>query len=98
MIEGSRKLPTMHASVRVPWHDGRWNGTVCANPRANTSCLALRQVAESKDDDFETSIKGQQWNRDGGHPLPACAAERGAILAPFEYIRETSHPYDHLDI
>jgi hypothetical protein len=35
MIQGARQLPTMHVSVRVPWHDSRWAGGVCANPRGN---------------------------------------------------------------
>ena len=92
MIEGSRKLPVMHVSVRVPWHDDRWSGRVCTNPRSNTSCLILPRIAEKKDDDFETRIKGEKWNTKGNY-LPACAAERGAFMAPFEYVRKPSHPY-----
>ena len=55
MIKGARQLPTMHVSVRVPWHDGRWAGTVCANPRGNTSSLISPQIAPSKDDAFEAT-------------------------------------------
>ena len=29
MINGSRKLPVHHLTVRVPWHENQWNGTVC---------------------------------------------------------------------
>jgi len=28
MIKGARKLPTHHISIRVPWHDAGWDGTV----------------------------------------------------------------------
>lgn len=92
MIEGSRKLPAMHVSVRVPWHDNRWSGRVCTNPRSNTSCLILPRIAKKKDDDFETEIKGEKWNSNSNR-LPACAAERGAFMAPFEYVRKVHHPY-----
>ncbi|WP_414897536.1 M48 family metallopeptidase [Rhodovulum sp. YEN HP10] len=88
MIAGARRLPTMHVSVRVPWHDSRWAGKICANPRGNTSCLILPRVAETKDDDFETSVAGANWDTEGVR-LPACAAERGAFMAPFGYLNET---------
>jgi hypothetical protein len=80
MIKGARQLPTMHVSVRVPWHDGRWAGTVCTNPRGNTSCLILPRIAETKEDEFEAGIAGKAWNADGVG-LPACAAERGAFMS-----------------
>ena len=99
MIQGARKLPTMHCSVRVPWHDRQWDGTVCANPRGNTSCLALPRIAEKKDDDAESrpEVAGQLWNREGVG-LPACAAERGAFMAPFDYVRRVNHPYSRNDL
>src|ERR1700676_3032019 len=80
MIRGARQLPTMHVSVRVPWHDSRWAGNICANPRGNTSCLVLPRIAETKDDDFEAGHAKADWNPDGAR-LPACAAERGAFMA-----------------
>lgn len=94
MIRGARRLPTMHVSIRVPWHDNRWAGKTCTNPRGNTSCLLLPRVAETKDDDFETSVAGTPWDPDGSR-LPACAAERGAFMAPFGYARKVRHPYSH---
>ncbi len=36
MIGGARKLPTHHVTIRVPWHDNGWDGTVCLAPAANT--------------------------------------------------------------
>ena len=92
MIREARQLPTMHVSVRVPWHDSRWTGRICANPRGNTSCLVLPRIAETKDDDFESSIAGEAWDAEGIR-LPACAVERGAFMAPFGYSHRTRHPY-----
>ena len=93
MITEARRLPTMHVSVRVPWHDSRWAGKICADPKGNTSCLILPRVAETKDDDFEMSVAGANWDAEGAR-LPACAAERGAFMAPFSYSRRVHHPYN----
>ena len=92
MIEGARKIPTQHISIRVPWHDSGWNGRVCQNPRANTHCIALPRIGDTKDDDWESSIAGETFDVEGG-ALPACAAERGAFMSDFSYIRRFEHPY-----
>ncbi len=41
MITGARRLPPHYVTIRVPWHDGGWNGTVCALPLDNSSSLIL---------------------------------------------------------
>ena len=43
---GARRLPLQHVSIRVLWHDRVWNGSVCADPKANTSCLILPRMAD----------------------------------------------------
>ena len=35
---GEPSRPIEHISVRVPWHDNGWNGTVCRDPRGNGTC------------------------------------------------------------
>ena len=47
MIAGARRLPTQHLSIRVPWHDSGWNGTVCAKPASNTACRSLAPLSSS---------------------------------------------------
>nr|BFD92914.1 hypothetical protein KitaXyl93_42740 [Kitasatospora sp. Xyl93] len=42
-----------HLSVRVPWHDTGWTGTVCKDPLANHACVMLGDVAKKRDDRFE---------------------------------------------
>jgi len=59
MITGSRKLPTSHLTVRVPWHDSKWNGTVCRNPCANTACTVLPRIGRNKSELRETQDAGQ---------------------------------------
>lgn len=37
-----------HLSVRVPWHDNGWDGSVCKDPANNASCLFLSRINEKK--------------------------------------------------
>lgn len=92
MIEGSRRLPTQHISIRVPWHDSGWSGRVCANPKGNTHCVALPRIGDTRDDEWEMSIAGQAFDSEGDR-LPACAAERGAFMSELGYSRRFPHPY-----
>lgn len=93
LAPGARRLPLQHLSIRVPWHDRGWDGAVCNDPKANTSCLILPRVADQKDDEAEQEVRATFW-RDLPNPsLPGCSAERGAIMAPFEFTRTLSHPY-----
>ena len=48
---GARRLPLHHVTIRVPWHDGGWNGTLCARPLDNSSCLILPRIGEGRRDD-----------------------------------------------
>jgi hypothetical protein len=94
MMQGARKLPTRHVSIRVPWHDSGWSGRVCANPLRNTHCIALPRIGDTRDDAWESSVTGELFEVEGGR-LPACAAERGAFMAEFSYERRFPHPYEH---
>ena len=47
-----------HLDVRVPWHDARWNGTVCRAPRGNSFCLDLDNIHETRDDALEERLAG----------------------------------------
>ncbi len=35
----TQRYPLRHISIRVPWHDNGWMGTVCDNPEQNGACL-----------------------------------------------------------
>ena len=35
----ARRLPVQHLTIRVPWHDGGWAGTVCQRPPENRMSL-----------------------------------------------------------
>ncbi len=51
----SDRLPLRHISVRIPWHDNGWVGSVCSNLKANAACLALRDIRENKDDESDNA-------------------------------------------
>ena len=93
------QLPTKHLSIRVPWHDNGWNGTVCSNPLANTSCLVLDRISKRRDDDFEKQHAGKLWKEIESQKVGCYAGENGAFMAPFEYHFRKKHPYDeqHFD-
>ena len=93
MIEGSRTLPAQHLSVRVPWHDGGWAGSICSNPAKNTACRILKRVAGKKDDDWEEAMAGKPFVDLGSGQLPPCVAERVGFMMPFSLMEVKSHPY-----
>jgi hypothetical protein len=82
-----------HISIRVPWHDSGWDGTVCKEPTLNGACLKLKRIADDRDDDAEQKVRGQSLNVLPPENWPCCVSERVAFMAPFEYTRYASHPY-----
>src|SRR4051812_44935408 len=93
MIAGARKLPVHHITIRVPWHDEGWLGTVCKKPRDNASCLALSRIGTSRKDDAEVAHAGQRFDELAEADRPPCMGERGTFMAPFEVRRTMRHPY-----
>ena len=93
MIEDIRKLHMQHLTIRVPWHDNRWNGTVCSNPCANTSCTVLPHIAENRDDRKETLHAGMSLEELDSDQHPPCVDEHGTIMAPFPQTLVKRHPY-----
>jgi len=59
------KYPLRHLSIRVPWHDSGWTGSVCKDPKGNTACLALKLIREKRDDD-----KGEQNPQSRANHIP----------------------------
>ncbi len=86
-------LPLRHLSVRVPWHDALWQGTVCANPVANSSCLRLANIHMRRDDASEVRLAGRSIADLQDDELPPCVAERATFMTPFPVSRPVQHPY-----
>lgn len=91
----ARKLPYRHLSVRVPWHDTGWEGSVCADPLANGSCLRLGRIAEARDDAQEARLAGKSWAdlASAGDRLPPCSSERAGFMSSHARWVTKEHPY-----
>jgi hypothetical protein len=72
-----------HLSARLVWHDNGWDGCICRNPKANTSCIVHQHVRENRRDEDEQKSAGvplQQLKI----KLPPCSRDAGAF-APRPY-------------
>jgi ATP-dependent exoDNAse (exonuclease V) alpha subunit len=87
------RLPLRHLSIRVPWHDNGWNGTVCKRPVENAACLVLKRIRETRDDAAETANAERHFSEFEDRNFPACLPERGGFMSEFEYTRFLEHPY-----
>ncbi|MDA8127662.1 MAG: AAA family ATPase [Betaproteobacteria bacterium] len=80
----TNNYPLRHVSVRVPWHDAGWNGTVCTAPQLNGACAKLKGIAGSKKDEQEITVAGRKLDEIPVEQWPACVNERGMFMAPME--------------
>lgn len=86
-------FPLRHVSLRVPWHQAGWNGTVCACPAHNTACLKLKNIAEGKNESVEAQHAGKSIKDLPVESYPPCVTERATFMAPFSFTRMHQHPY-----
>ena len=63
-------------SIRVPWLDTGWVGSVRAAPRLHGTCLRLRCIAENRGDDAEESVAGKSMQDLLEAKWPSYIAER----------------------
>ena len=89
----SLSFPIRHLSVRVPWHDAGWNGTVCVDPKNNSACLKLKRIAEKKDEIVEANLSGRHFKDLQLDEVPPCLQERAGFMSPHGLVRSHSHPY-----
>ncbi|MBO4332529.1 MAG: AAA family ATPase [Paludibacteraceae bacterium] len=80
-----------HISVRVPWHDNNWNGSVCSEPSHNNSCLRLSNISENKSDANEQSLCGKCMR--GIEDQMCCIGEGAAFMSDIDLYKTTKHPY-----
>ena len=98
MHEGAQQLPIQHISIRVPWHDSDWNGTICKNPEKNLSCRALPRIASLKNDIHEMANKGRKFSDLPENKYPPCISEQGSFMAPFPIETTKRHPYTYWNL
>lgn len=93
MISGARDLPSQHLTVRVPWHDSDWNGSICKSPCENTSCMVLPRIGTGRSDASEAAFAGKSIQGFADHDLPPCVDEHGTFMARFPVEKLKMHPY-----
>lgn len=77
-------FPLRHVSIRVPWHDAGWAGTVCDAPQLNGACVKLKRIAGAKEDAAEIAVRGKRLDEIPPAQWPCCVDERAMLMAPFE--------------
>ena len=82
-----------HISIRVPWHDSGWNGSVCQQPARNTACLKLKNIFENKVEAQEIPNAGKSLKDLEENQWPPCVKERATFMADFAFTRTHEHPY-----
>ena len=91
-MKSEKSFPLRHISIRVPWHDSGWNGTVCQCPTRNTACLKLVNIAEKKDEAAEEQIAGRSIRNLESKDFPPCVKERATFMADFGFDLFPEHP------
>lgn len=85
-----------HLTIRVPWHDMKWNGHICTEPSRNSFCLALDRIRAGRDDLQEDHDSGVAWADLEPSRLPPCIAENGGFMNDREWRRVFDHPYQQI--
>lgn len=67
---------TKHLTVRMAWHDNRWNGRVCSDPESNWYCsgthsLLSDRIARKKDVELAKKNTGEKIDKFEDY-LPPC--------------------------
>lgn len=86
-------FPLRHLSIRVPWHDQGWTGTICKEPKLNSACLCLKNIGAKKKEDEEEKVKGLSLDEIDEEQFPPCVMDRATFMAPFAFTKEHTHPY-----
>ena len=80
-----------HISIRVPWHDSDWNGSVCAKPQNNLDCSRLKNIGEDRLLCVPHAGRGpENWPKDF---RPPCLRENGLFMGGCNHAFMAHHPY-----
>ena len=84
-----------HISIRVPWHDKKWNGCVCDSPTNNPFCMMLKNISAEKNSEKEERVASKEWCSLPVDGLPACKGENGGFMNEKPYKRKFTHVYQY---
>lgn len=92
-VMGEPTRPIEHISIRVPWHDAAWNGTICADPHGNGNCVLLKNIGQNRHDVHEQRLAGARIAELPLADAPPCVAERATFMSPQPIAFERTHPF-----
>jgi hypothetical protein len=92
VVSAPQSFPLRHVSIRVPWHDSKWDGSVCRDPKRNTACLKLVNIAARKNAGAESVVAAKSIADLNQMEFPACVTERGTFMADCGFDRLHEHP------
>ena len=82
-----------HYSFRVPWHDNKWDGSICEAPSENYSCMRLKGINQSRDDELENQHSGcKMCSLECVNNIP-CIREGGGFMNDEDVTVTLRHPY-----
>lgn len=80
-------------SFRVPWYDNGWNGSICEEPSENYSCMRLKGINQSRDEELENEHSGRAMcGQDCVNKIP-CIREDGGFMNEEDATITLRHPY-----
>lgn len=82
-------------TVRVPWQDNGWKGTLCNHPQDNFSCKYLKGIADKKNCDFECLFAAKKFTDltvQDQEKIP-CIKENAAFLSEDALSFMAEYPY-----
>ncbi|MEI6901200.1 MAG: hypothetical protein WCL00_15090, partial [Bacteroidota bacterium] len=61
LVSNDFDMPLSHVTLRVAWHDNKWNGSICDHPENNTYCngfnsLLSERIRKRKDEHMDQEI------------------------------------------
>ena len=82
-----------HYSFRVPWHENRWDGSVCRNPSENYSCMRLKGINQVKDESLEKENAGCELCDFSCMDKIPCIREGATFMCDKNLSVTVNHPY-----
>lgn len=82
-------------TVRVPWQDNGWKGTLCNHPKDNFSCKYLKGIADKKNCEFECPFASKRFTEltpEEQEKIP-CIKENASFLSADALSFMAEYPY-----
>jgi len=92
---------TNHFTLRIVWHDNKWDGNICQDPESNFYCTAARSVlseriARKKEPKTEAPSKGKKLDALLPNYLPPCYWSNAAFSSEGHTIIH-NHPFQRYE-